>query len=429
MTDGRYAAFTVLSKIDRDKSYSNLVLSDVLKDSELADRELSLTHRIVKTVIERKITIDYNLSLYLKQPLKKLKPQVLTVLRMGAGQILFMDKIPSSAAVNECVSLCKKSGNAFASGVVNAVLRKIAVNGLVLPENTGGTEYLSVKYSFPADFCDRFISYYGWETAEKIMASSLEESPIYIRKNNLKSEELSDGYEKCDTAENCYVRKIFGDMTKEMDFIRGLYHVQDLSSQLCCKALAPKAGETVIDICASPGGKTATIAEMMNNQGKIIACDIYNHRLKLIEDTVKRLGIDIVEVRLRDGRDKNSDLPIADKILCDVPCSGLGVTSKKPEIKYKSSEEIQDLPALQLEILENSSRFLKTGGRLVYSTCTLLPEENINVCKEFLSRNENFDLVSPYENLQGFYDGGTLTVLPHIYRCDGFFTAVFERKV
>lgn len=424
MTDARQSAFVFLSKIERDNGYSNIILSEN-GGNILSERDRVLAHRIVKTVLERKITIDYNLSRYLTQPLKKLKPQVLTILRMGACQLLFMDKIPDSAAINESARLAKKNGCSFASGLVNAVLRKVSGNGLVLPHEKD-SDYLSVKYSFPPYLVKKFCDYYGVEAAEKIMEASLDSSTLYIRKNTLKNEDLS--IEAGETAfDGCFSVKNTGDITALPDFKKGLFHVQDMSSQICCRVLGAKKGETVIDVCSAPGGKSMTLAQMMENQGKIISCDIYEHKLKLINDTAKRLSVDIIETKLRDGTDENSPLPVADRILCDVPCSGFGVTGKKPEIKYKSAEEISSLPELGLKILENSARYLKKGGRLVYSTCTLLPEENVDVCNAFLARNKDFTAVHIDDDINGFRDGETLTVMPHIYDCDGFFIAAFER--
>ncbi len=427
MTDARQTAFHALSKMERDNAYSNLLLPEIAAAEDLSRRDMLLAYRIVKTVLERKITIDYNLSLYLTQPLKKLKPQVLTILRMGASQLLFMDKIPPSAAINESVKLSKKNGCAFASGLINAVLRKISVKGLTLPENDGSVKLLSIKYSFPEYICEKFVDYFGKETAERIMASSLGDSNIYIRKNTLKDENFTFEYDKADFPENCYVIKNTGDIAQLPEFKDGLFHVQDLSSQLCCHVLSPEKGETVIDVCSAPGGKTMTMAQMMENDGKIISCDIHEHKLKLINDTAKRLGIDIVEAHLRDGADKNAVLPEADKILCDVPCSGFGVTGKKPEIKYKNQEEIGSLPDLQLEILLNSAQYLKKGGKLVYSTCTLLPEENIEVCRKFLKEKTNFIPIHIDDEIKGKRDGEAITVLPYDYDCDGFFIAAFER--
>ena len=427
MTDARQTAFHALSKMERDNAYSNLLLPEITAAEDLSRRDMLLAYRIVKTVLERKITIDYNLSLYLTQPLKKLKPQVLTILRMGASQLLFMDKIPPSAAINESVKLSKKNGCAFASGLVNAVLRKISGKGLSLPEDDGSVKFLSIKYSFPEYICEKFVSYFGKDISEKIMTSSLGDGNIYIRKNTLKDENFTFECEKTNFPENCYVIKNTGDIAQLPDFKNGLFHVQDLSSQLCCRVLAPEKGETVIDVCSAPGGKTMTMAQMMENDGRIISCDIHEHKLKLINDTAKRLGIDIVETHLRDGADKNAHLPEADKILCDVPCSGFGVTGKKPEIKYKNQDEIASLPDLQLEILLNSAQYLKKGGKLVYSTCTLLPEENIEVCRKFLNEKTNFRAVHIDDEIKGMRDGEAISVMPYDYDCDGFFIAAFER--
>ncbi|MBQ7962661.1 MAG: 16S rRNA (cytosine(967)-C(5))-methyltransferase RsmB [Clostridia bacterium] len=426
MADARTAAFHTLCKIERDNSYSNLLLSDTPGAVAMSKNDRLLYHRLVKTVLERKITTDYNLALYLSQPLKKLKPQVLTILRMGACQLLFMDKIPASAAINESVKLAKKNGCAFASGLVNAVLRKVSVNGLCLPDENKN-DYLSVKYSFPPYICDRFTEYFGRENAEKIMASSLDNSAIYIRKNTLKSEELSSECEKTAFPDDCYVLKNPGNIAENEDFAKGLFHVQDLSSQLCCRVLSPVKGETVIDVCSAPGGKTMTMAQLMENDGRIISCDIHEHKLRLINDTAERLGITIVDTMLRDGTDREAPMPVADRILCDVPCSGFGVTGKKPEIRYKDEKEIASLPVLQLEILLNSSRFLKKGGKLVYSTCTLLPEENAHVCRAFLEERKDFRAVHIDDEIKGLRDGEFLTVMPHDYDCDGFFIAAFER--
>lgn len=427
MTDARTAAFRTLCKIERDNSYSNLLLSDTPGAVDMSANDRLLYHRMVKTVLERRITIDFNLSLYLKQPLKKLKPQVLTILRLGACQLLFMDKIPASAAINESVKIAKKQGCSFASGLVNAVLRKVSDKGVVLPDEKDEMKYLGIKYSFPEYICKKFVDYYGRETAEKIMAASLETANIYIRKNTLRNEELSVEAEKTDFPPDCYILRKPGNITESEDFRKGLFHVQDLSSQLCCYVLSPQKGETVIDVCSAPGGKAMTMAQMMENDGRIISCDIHEHKLKLINDTAERLGIGIVETYLRDAADKNAQLPLADKILCDVPCSGFGVTGKKPEIRYKDEKEISSLPVLQTDILENSCRFLKKGGKLVYSTCTLLPEENALICKKFLERHNDFRAVHIDDNIKGFRDGEGVNVLPYDYNCDGFFFAAFER--
>ncbi|MCI5537134.1 MAG: 16S rRNA (cytosine(967)-C(5))-methyltransferase RsmB [Oscillospiraceae bacterium] len=426
MSDARETAFFVLSRIEKDSAYANLVLGDVFKnENNCADVKFS--YALVKGVLERLITLDYMLSRCLTQPIKKLKPQVLTILRLGAYQILFMDKVPVSAAVNESVKLAKNHGCAFASGLVNAVLRKISSVGEVYPDKSYFIEYLSVKYSFPKYICKMFCDKYSPECAEKIMASSLGAHNLYARYNTLKNGDISSEIRHSDVCENALILSNFQAKAENKDIKKGYIYIQDLSSQLCCKALSPQPGQTVIDVCAAPGGKSITAAQMMNNKGRIISCDIYEHKLSLIKENALRTGADIIETLLRDARDKTIKLPMADRILCDVPCSGLGVTGKKPEIKYKSEEDIDSLYEIQYAILENSARFLKKGGKLIYSTCTLNPKENIEICRKFKKVHNDFILCDILEDIECFRENKTVTVLPFIYGCDGFFIACFER--
>ena len=426
MTDARETAFTVLSRIERDSAYANLVLADIFKNENNCS-DVKFSYALVKGTLERLITLDYNLSLYLTKPLKKLKPQVLTVLRLGAYQILFMDKVPVSAAVNESVKLVKKHGCAFASGLVNAVLRKTALSGTVLPDEKDLILYLSVKYSFPEYICKMFADKYGADTAEKIMESSLGSQTLYARYNTLKNGVISSEIKRSDVCENALIIPNSAVNSDNPDIKNGFIHVQDLSSQLCCKALDVMPGQTVIDVCAAPGGKSVTLAEMMKNEGHIISCDIYEHKLSLIKQNAQRSGVDIIETRLRNASDENSELPLADRILCDVPCSGLGVTGKKPEIKYKSKEDIDSLYEIQYSILVNSANYLKKGGRLVYSTCTLNPEENIEICRKFAKIHSDFIFCDILNDIECFREDKTVTVLPYIYNSDGFFIAFFER--
>lgn len=431
MKSARQTAFEILNKIQRDESYSNLVLDSALDKAEIDIKEKRFVSALVYGVTERRITLDYNLSLYLSQPLKKLKPQVLTALRLGAYQILFMDKIPDSAAVNESVKLVKKNGAAFASGLVNAVLHKIVKNGF----KTDGS--MSVKYSAPEWLCKMWSESYGRENAEKILEASFGAVENTIRVNTTKTnaEELcdillADGFqcEKNRLAENSLTVISGGAVHKTKAYSDGLFHVQDTASQLCCKALDVRDGETVIDICAAPGGKTFTLSEMMHNTGKMISCDIYPQRLKLINDGAERLGLNNIETIQNDGSKFNSSLLQADKILCDVPCSGLGVIRKKPEIRFKKSEEVDKLKDLQYSILCVSSRYLNVGGKLVYSTCSLNPEENEKIINKFLSEHDDFKSVCVLPEMKR-YDGDTdyLTLMPHIHGCDGFFISCVER--
>ena len=431
MKSARQTAFEILNKIQRDNSYSNLALDHALDKADTDNKDKKFVSALVYGVTERRITLDYNLSLYLSQPIKKLKPEVLTALRLGAYQILFMDKIPVSAAVNESVKLAKKNGAAFASGLVNAVLRKIISNGL----KTDGS--MSVNYSAPKWLCDMWCKSYGRENAEKLLEASFGAVDTVLRVNtekidadnliNLLAEEGFD-CEIGGNVENSAVVKSGGAVHKTEAYKNGLFHVQDAASQLCCKALGVQENETVIDICAAPGGKSFTLAENMKNTGRIISCDIYEHRLKLISDGADRLGLTNIETVRNDGNVFNPDFPLADKILCDVPCSGLGVIRKKPEIRFKKSEEVDKLQDLQYSIMCISSRYLKIGGVMVYSTCSLNPNENEKIVEKFLTEHDNFEGVRVLSDISRYgVDTDYLTLMPHIHGCDGFFISAVRR--
>ncbi len=433
----RQKAFEILLKIHNSKAYSNLTLDTYLQKDNIELRDKAFISALVYGVCERQLTLDFNLSKYLKQPIKKLKPEVLTTLRLGAYQLLFMDKIPPSAAINESVNLTKFNKSSFASGLVNAVLRNVSRNGLVLPEEKDDS-YLSIKYSCPKWLVDMWINAYGMENTEKILSLSLGEVPVYLRVNTLKttSDELisklaEEGVfaEKCECVNNALVLKKQGSIEVLKAFKDGLFHVQDLSSQLCCSALGAQEGETVLDVCSAPGGKAFTICEYMNSKGKFTACDIYPSRVKLIEDGAKRLSIDSIATAVSDASLFNDKLGLYDNVLCDVPCSGLGIIRRKPEIKYKSQDDIDKLHNLQYLILCITARYVKKGGKLVYSTCSLNPNENTSVVREFLKKNNDFVLCEiPNSEKFGIVDDKMLTVMPYMNDSDGFFIALMERK-
>ncbi|MBQ5824147.1 MAG: 16S rRNA (cytosine(967)-C(5))-methyltransferase RsmB [Clostridia bacterium] len=437
MKNSRQTAFEILCKIQKDSSYSNLTVDNVLASSGLNDSDSAFVSALVYGVLERSYTLDYQLSLNLKQPLKKLKPQVLTALRLGVYQLLFMDKVPESAAVNESVKLVKSNGCAFAGSLVNAVLRSVSRNGLCLPDESDKSEYYSVKYSFPTDLVRFWIKHYGENNAVGIMASCAGRPPLTVRVNTLKTdgETLADLLRaenisvQVSSVDNSLCLGKCGSLEKLSAFNDGLFHVQDGASQLCAAALAPQEGETVIDLCAAPGGKSFTLAQLMKNTGRIIACDIHNHRLELIRQGAQRLGVTIIECVCNDASVFSEQLPMADKVLCDVPCSGLGIVRRKPEIRNKPLDDLKALPPIQLHILETASKYVKNGGRLVYSTCALNPNENEKVCKSFLSSHPDFSVVTPnFISKSTFVRDGFITLMPHINDTDGFFIAVFERK-
>ena len=433
----RQAAFEALLKIQREGAYSNLVVDAALKENEhFDDRDKAFFSNLVYGTLDRLILIDYNLGLYLNQPVRKLKPELHTILRLGAYQLLFLDKVPSRAAVNESVNLAKVNKSAFAASLVNAVLRRVADNGLQLPEGEKkGPAYLAIKYSCPEWLISLWIDAYGLENAVAIAEKALEPAPVIIKVNTTKTtvDDLiwklaEDGViaEKSEKFPDSLVLENTGAVEELAAYKEGLFHAQDFASQLCCRAVDAQIGETVFDLCSAPGGKAFTIAEAMQNTGCVRAFDIYQSRVDLIRNGAKRLGLINVYTYLSDASIFNENYGMADRVLCDVPCSGLGIIRRKPEIRFKKAADIDNLPELQYRILCNATRYLKDGGRLVYSTCTLNPKENEEVCNRFLAEHPEFEAVEVLPEIPR-YNGKDkyLTLMPHIHSTDGFFVAAF----
>ena len=431
----RELAAEILVSVEKNGAYSSLALNDALKNVELKEaRDKNLVSSLVYAVIEHRLTIDLCLSSFLKQPLKKLHPMVLTLLRLGAVQILYFDKIPASAAVNESVNIAKKKHLGYAAGMINAVLRRVAKDGLTLPDGNG-VDALSVRYSYPKELCSLFAEQFGNDEAERIFRTYEGRRPIFIRVNTLKTDEetLIKTLEESNVAvgrttlANCLQIKNFGDITSIDAFKDGYFYVQDMSSQTCAAVLGAEPGDYVIDCCAAPGGKSFTTAMYMKNCGRIVSGDIHEHKAELIKKTAERLGISCIETYVGDAAKMPDEFKGADKILCDVPCSGFGVIGRKPEIKYKDLSEVAALPEIQYAILSHCSTLLKKGGRLVYSTCTLNRAENREVCERFLSEHNDFSVSThdTYKNLCG--ENEFAEILPTENGGDGFFIASFER--
>lgn len=443
MANSRKTAFKVLLKIEQDGAYSNIALNNAVKEGELTPLDAAFTSALVYGVLERKITLDYIIKQYSKIPLRKIELKTKIILRLGLLQMAFMDKVPESAAVNESVKLAKQQKLQKSSGFINAILRSFARDNCKVkyPDIKNKAEYYSVKYSCPQPLVKLWLESYGEENAKGILEKLSGRPNIYARVNTLRTtaEKLIDALaddkvkaEKVDFPENSVRLADTGSIERLKAYKGGLFHIQDLSSQLCAYFLSAEKGQTVLDICSAPGGKTFTTAEYMHNSGKIIACDMYEHKLKLIEKGAKRLGINIIETCLRDGASADKELPSADRILCDVPCSGLGVLSRKPEIRYKDDLIDTDLADIQYKILCESAKYLKEGGKLVYSTCTLNPQENNKNTAKFLAEHSDFEGVAlelppqlgrayeeqPYE----------ITLMPHSYDGDGFYISVFTRR-
>lgn len=417
----RQFVFDLLLKVSRNSSFSNIVLDKELEKCDFSQDDKAFATALFYGVIEKKILLDYQLSIHLKQSIKRLKPEVLTALRIGVYQLFFMDKVPASAAVNESVKLVKKNKCAFASGLVNAVLRNIQKDGLTLPDESS-KEYLSVKYSVAQNIIDLWINSYSYDTAIDILNSLSLKRQNAVRVNTILTNvaDLKQSLEKegaeadYNVIDNSLLVSYRGSLVSLDSFQSGLFHIENTAAQIAALSVDAKEGERVLDTCSAPGGKAFTIAQEMK-KGEIIACDIYENRLNLINQGAKRLKIDFIKTFLQDASKYNSKLGEFDKILCDVPCSGLGTMSAKPEIRYKSNDDINNSSALQYTILENSYRYLKSGGRIVYSTCTLNPAENEKVVEKFISKY-NVKLIS------------SKTFFPHTDNTDGFFIAVIENN-
>ena len=430
----RQTAFSILLKIEKDKAYSNIALDSAVRESSLDSTDCAFISRLVYGVTERKITLDYVISQFLNQPIKKLKPEVLVILRIGTYEILFMDKIPVSASVNEAVLLTKNNKCQFASGLVNAVLRKVSTEGEGVLETLSGEERLSVLYSAPLELVRFLKHHYNEKNAEEILKSALNKKDITIRVNTLKTsrEELIEILEKdgisseiCEL-EDALIINTKGAVYELEAYKNGYFYVEDISSQICVKELGLKQNCKFIDICSAPGGKSFTASQYMNNTGSIYSCDIHPHRVELIKSGAVRLGIQNIIPTVNDATIFNEEFSDADYVLCDVPCSGLGIIGKKPEIKYKSLDETKSLIPVQKEILSTASKYVKKGGTLIYSTCSINPNENRRVCDWFLKENPEFHSVKVSPATKRCVDEGDyLTLLPHINNCDGFFIAKF----
>lgn len=404
--NAREIAVEVLCRTEGE--YANLLLKDALKGMDKKDR--GLASAIVYGCLTHRTRLDYVISNFCN--FDKPDITVKNILRAGAYQILFMDRIPVSAAVNESVVLAKKKAP-FSAGFVNGVLRKIATEEVPLPEKEKNiVRYFKVKYSYPASIIKKFISMFGETQAELLLDALNTPQPTYARMNRLKPgwEEVA---EKLGEKELPNLIKLPGgiDIEENPLYKEGYFTVMQKSSVLACNMAEVKPGMRVLDMCAAPGGKTLYLAELMENRGSITAWDLYPHRVKLIEKNAARMGIDIVNPMVKDSTEFEEALEGRfDMVLLDAPCSGYGVISGKPDIKWRKHDG--DLPIIQKKLIENAARYVKRGGILLYCTCTINDDENEKIANSI----SGFDMVE------------MKTFLPHIDRSNGFFAAKMRKK-
>lgn len=438
--NARTAALQALLAMRQNDGYSNLVLDSALASSGLDRRDRALASAIFYGVLERRLPLDYYLSQCLNDPRKRPDPLAREALRCGAYQVLCMDRVPDAAAVNETVNALKALGGARYTGFVNGVLRGLIrkKESLRLPEGSG-IRALSLRYSVPEDLIRLWRRGYGEVLAQNFLAASLTRSALYIRVNTSRTTgpELKASLEReglalelLNAPNGAAVLRGCGDPAELQAFREGLFHVQDLSAQWVCEILNARSGETVWDCCAAPGGKTFTLAQALAGTGRVYATDLHPGRVKLIQEGAGRLGLFNVTALTGDATQEVPDVPAVDKILCDAPCSGFGVIRRKPEIRYKSLAQAQELPVLQGSILRKAAEKLKPGGLLVYSTCTWNPAENGEVAEAFLREAAGFvpEKIEIGVKRTVKEPDYMLTMTPMAGASDGFFTAAFRKK-
>lgn len=418
----REIALKTLYEVYYNGAYSNLALKEAIKlNSDISHRDKRLLTNIVYGVISHDYTLEYIISQYSRIKPKKIAKYIMIILKLGIYQLVYSDKIPQSAAVNESVMLAKKFGRHGSDKFVNGVLRSFCRDNCEVEYPKDKIEYLSVKYSYSDKMTELFIRHFGYEEAEKLMNALNTPPPLMLRINTLKTDinEVSEklrnlGVDVKSVTETMISTSGF-DVGASKLYRDGYFSVQDFGAYNASLILNPQKGETIIDMCAAPGGKSTHMAELMKDSGKIIAFDIHEHKIKLIEEAANRLGIKSVNAILHDSTAIIENLKErADKVLCDVPCSGWGIIRRKPDIKL-ARNDTSSLPELQLEILKNGAEYLKKSGFLVYSTCTINPDENQNVILTFLNENKNFEKV--YEK----------TYYPYIDNSDGFYICKLKK--
>lgn len=442
----RDGALRILLAVEKEGAYANLALQKLRSLHRLKPSDAALLTELVYGTLRWRNNLDWVINQFSKLPVEKMNYIVRNILRMGVYQVLFLERIPAAAACDESVKLVKSWGLERLGGFVNGVLRSIVRNrGEIVypPFEENPALHISVKYSHPLWLVERWLKRYGVEETVLLCMANNETAPLVLRCNTLKitPKRLCQELEKYNLKavpspyipEGLRVSQI-NHLDELGPFMAGHFVMQDESSMLASLILRPKEGSFVVDSCSGPGGKTTHLAQIMKNKGKILALDIHEHRLQLVAETAERLGISIIERRLLDARSLPTELHgKADYLLVDVPCSGLGVIRRRPDLRWRlTPEEFFLYPQQQLEILKGAALALKTGGVLVYSTCSTEPDENHNVVVRFLTETEGFqqeditDLIPfPLVHDEDFQTAksGYLQLMPHRYGTDGFFIA------
>ena len=432
----REVALRALIACEKQGAWSDGFLKKSLRDAGLDSRDAALATRLCFGVLQNRILLDYYLGRLSTVRLEKMEPAVRNALRLGAYQVLFLDRIPDHAAVSEAVDLSRKgSKNPRSAGLVNGVLRSLVrQKGSLEPPADP-----EIRYSHPKWLADTFIRRLGREEAERLMAADNGEPPTCAQVNTIKAttEQVTEALraegvevEPHPWLPNCLLLSHTGSLEELTAFRKGLFYIQDAAARLAVLAADPKRGMEVLDACAAPGGKSFAAAIAMDGRGSITSCDIHPHKIDLIQAGAKRLGMDCISAKMLDGKEyKEEFLDGFDLVLADVPCSGLGIIRKKPDIRYKDPKPMEGLPRVQKAILNNVCRYVRPGGALLYATCTLLERENEDVVHDFLDNHKDFTLEG--FKVPGDFEGakeGMVTCWPHRHSTDGFFFAKLRRR-
>lgn len=433
----RSLALRVLTACRRNDAWADAALAAELKREAPGAADAALCSRIVYGVLQNRMLLDYRLGAYCTQRLEHLQQPLPDILRIGAYQILFLDKVPDHAAVSEAVELAKENKRGAAAGLVNAVLRRLSQNKAHLPAlPEDAVERMCVETSHPRWLAERMIGILGTEEAYSFLHANNGIAPVTVQVNPLRTtadaliaelEGAGVAAKRHAWAPDCLELTGVGDLTTLPAFYRGEFLVQDAAARLVSLVAQVQPGMSVLDVCAAPGGKSFSSAFGMRDQGRIVSCDLHENKLRRIRDGAQRLGVGIIETQAADARAFRGEWAgLFDVVLCDVPCSGLGIIRKKPDIRYKDPAPLTALPEIQRSILANASRYVKPGGVLVYSTCTVLPEENEGVTDAFLSAHADFR--SEGFGLSAGGAEGRLTLWPHRHETDGFYIAKMRKE-
>lgn len=435
MSNAREIAVHILYDTEYKDAYANLVLKETLsKHKDLSQKDKGFITRLVYGTVSRRLTLEYIIEQYSKIKLKKISKYILLILKLGIYQIIYMDKVPNSAAVNESVKLAKRYGHSSSAGFVNGLLHSVIRNGVKYPDDA--IQRAAYEYSYPVTLVKKWCDDFGYDFAVELMQAMNEDPEISLRVNSLKASrdmilKKFSGFSPSPYYENALTASGFDISGSEL-YKNGMIIAQDISAMLASVVLNPKKGEKVLDLCAAPGGKATHMAELMENEGEIIACDIHEHKTELIDKNARRMGIDIIQTVCIDSSVYRPSLDSRfDKVLADVPCSGWGIIKRKPDIKWKNPD-MEKLSALSEKILTNAMKYVKIGGELVFSTCTINREENEERLNKLLSENDNFvraditDLL-PEGLAHSTAADGYVTFYPNVDGIDGFFIAKIIR--